>query len=83
MTSVERAVSCFEKGFSCSQAVFSTYAEHSGLDHETALRIAGGFGGMGRMGETCGALSGAFMVIGLKYGSTVCGNNPEKEYRQV
>jgi len=37
MTSVERAVSCFKKGFSCSQAVFSTYAEHSGLDPDTAL----------------------------------------------
>jgi C_GCAxxG_C_C family probable redox protein len=40
-----------------------------GLDRECAFRVAGAFGGgMGRMGETCGAVTGAFMVIGLKYG---------------
>ena len=67
MTKVERALSTFGKGFSCSQAVFSTFAEENGLDRETALKIAGGFGGgMGRMGEVCGALSGAFMVLSLK-----------------
>jgi C_GCAxxG_C_C family probable redox protein len=42
-----------------------------GLDREHALRVAGAFGGgMARMGETCGAVTGAFMVIGLKYGKT-------------
>jgi len=42
-----------------------------GLDRELALEVAGAFGGgMARMGETCGAVTGAFMVIGLKYGMT-------------
>jgi C_GCAxxG_C_C family probable redox protein len=42
-----------------------------GLDHELALRVAGAFGGgMARMGETCGAVTGALMAIGLKYGMT-------------
>jgi len=42
-----------------------------GLDRELALRVAGAFGGgMARMGETCGAVTGALMVIGLKYGMT-------------
>jgi C_GCAxxG_C_C family probable redox protein len=42
-----------------------------GLDRERALRVAGAFGGgMARMGETCGAVTGALMVIGLKYGKT-------------
>jgi C_GCAxxG_C_C family probable redox protein len=69
MTNVERAVSCFEEGFSCSQSVLSTYGPQLGLDRETALRVATAFaGGMGRMGETCGAVTGAFMVIGLKHG---------------
>jgi C_GCAxxG_C_C family probable redox protein len=69
MSQVEQADSCFEEGFSCSQAVFSTYAPQLGLDRESALKVAGPFGGgMGGLGNTCGAVTGAFMVIGLKHG---------------
>ncbi len=69
MNKVERAVACFEEGFSCSQAVFSTYGPELGLDHDIALKVATGFGGgMGRMGHICGAVTGAFMVIGLRHG---------------
>jgi C_GCAxxG_C_C family probable redox protein len=72
MSRVEEAVSCFNEGFMCSQALLSTYGEQFGLDRETALKVSAAFGGgMGRMGETCGAVTGAFMVIGLKYGRTV------------
>jgi C_GCAxxG_C_C family probable redox protein len=71
MNKVERAVYCFNQGFSCSQAVLSTYGPKFELDPELALKVSGAFGaGMGRMGETCGAVTGAFMVIGLKYGKT-------------
>jgi C_GCAxxG_C_C family probable redox protein len=86
MNKVERAVSCFNDGFSCSQAVLSTYGEQFGLDRETALKVAGAFGGgMGHMGETCGAVTGALMVIGLKYGQTrVDDKEPKKKtYRLV
>ena len=63
------ALACFNEGFSCSQAVLSAYSEEFGLDRETALKLADSFGGgMGRMGLTCGAVTGAMMVIGLKYG---------------
>ncbi|MCD6333866.1 MAG: C_GCAxxG_C_C family protein [Candidatus Latescibacteria bacterium] len=80
MNKVDCAVSCFEEGFSCSQAVFSTYGPQLGLDRERALKIAGTFGGgMGRMGETCGAVTGAFVVIGLKYGNSKAEDNPSKE----
>jgi C_GCAxxG_C_C family probable redox protein len=69
MSKQEEALACFQENFSCSQAVFSTFASEMGLDRETALRVAGAFGGgMARMGETCGAVTGAFMLIGLKYG---------------
>ncbi len=69
MSAVELAVACFREGFSCAQAVFSTYATEFGLDREKALAIAGAFGGgMGRLGEVCGAVTGAFMLIGLKHG---------------
>ncbi len=65
----DKAAACFEEGFSCSQAVLATYSEMFGLNRERALKLSQAFGGgMARMGETCGALTGAFMVIGLKYG---------------
>jgi C_GCAxxG_C_C family probable redox protein len=70
MTKVEQAVSYFKKGFSCSQAIVAAYAPSLGMDRDMALKIASGFGGgMGRLAETCGAVTGAFMVLGLKYGS--------------
>ncbi len=63
----ERALDEFKSGLNCSQAVLAAYAEESGLDAEIALKISCGFGGgMGRSGGTCGAVTGAFMVIGLK-----------------
>lgn len=71
MNRVELAVSYFKEGYTCSQALLSIYGAKFGLDREIALRIADGFaGGMG-MGETCGAVTGAIMVIGLKHGRTV------------
>lgn len=66
----EQAVNIFKEGSNCSQAVISVYAEDFGLSRENALKIAHGFGGgMGRMTHTCGAVTGAFMVLGLKYGN--------------
>jgi C_GCAxxG_C_C family probable redox protein len=56
--------------FSCSQSVFSSFAEEIGLDEETALKLASGFGGGMAQAETCGASTGAYMVIGMKYGHT-------------
>ncbi len=55
-----------EKGYNCAQAVLAAYADLFGLDEATALKIAEGFGtGMGGMGETCGAVTAAYMLIGL------------------
>ncbi len=57
------------QGFNCSQAVFSTLAEQLGFDPALALKIASPFGGgIGRTGETCGAVSGALMALGLHTG---------------
>jgi len=73
------AVACFNCGFSCSQAIFSTYAEQLGLDKQTALKISGPFGGgMAGMGDTCGAVTGAFMAIGLKCGKTIADDDDAK-----
>jgi len=66
---VENAVECFQNGFNCAQAILSTYCEDFGLDKETALKTACGLGaGMGRLGEVCGAVSAAYLLIGLHYG---------------
>jgi len=74
------ALAQFDKGYTCSQAVFSAYAEDLGLDQETALKIAGPFGGgMGRKAETCGAVTGALMVIGLEYGAIDATDSEAKE----
>lgn len=80
MDEVEHAVSCFKDGFNCSQAVLSAYGERFGLDHEMALKVSGAFGGgMGHLGETCGAVTGAFMLIGLKYGKTRAEDEQRRE----
>ncbi len=71
MSKVEQAVSCFEKSFSCAQAVLSAHGPELGLERELALRVAGAFGGgIAGMGRTCGAVTGALMAIGLEYGKT-------------
>jgi len=67
--SAQNAEDLHLQGFNCSQAVFSTLAEPLGLDRSLALKIASPFGGgIGRTGETCGAVSGALMALGLQSG---------------
>ncbi len=72
MNKISKSECYFLEGYACSQAVLMSFAEESGIDIETAKRISSTFGGgMGRLRKTCGALTGAFMVIGLKYGNTI------------
>jgi C_GCAxxG_C_C family probable redox protein len=64
----QQATALFKSGMNCCQAVLMAFAQEYGLSREDAMRIGSGFGGgMGRMGETCGALTGAFMAIGLAH----------------
>jgi C_GCAxxG_C_C family probable redox protein len=64
----ERAIDNFEKGFNCSQAVLSAFAEDLGLDCGLALKVSSGFGGgIGRGGDVCGAVTGAIMALGLRF----------------
>lgn len=86
MDKSEIALKSFEKGFNCAQSVLSAFAEDFGLKREDALKIATSFGGgMAKMGETCGAVTGALMVIGLKFGKVEAQDNNAKEitYRKV
>ena len=86
MNHATEAIELFESGFSCAQSVFVPYAEEFNLNKEQELKLACGFGaGMGRQQKTCGAVSGAYMVIGLKHGKSTVEDNParEKTYSMV
>jgi C_GCAxxG_C_C family probable redox protein len=78
-----------ERGFNCAQSVIAPFAEDYGLSEAMALKLSTGFGsGMGRLCEVCGALTGAFMVIGLKFGRASSdgnkyGEETETTYRLV
>ncbi|MBP8605910.1 MAG: C_GCAxxG_C_C family protein [Phycisphaerae bacterium] len=86
MKHTQKAVQLFGAGLNCAQAVLAAFAEELGMDTPTALKVASGFGGgIGRTGQVCGALTGAVMVLGLKYG---CGQAMDKTakyelYRKV
>lgn len=65
-TRAESATNAFKSGLNCAQSVLVTYSEQLNFDKNLSLHITSGFGaGMGRMQETCGAVTGAFMVFGI------------------
>jgi C_GCAxxG_C_C family probable redox protein len=69
MNESKKAQEMFAEGHACSQALLAAFANHYDLPRETALKLAGSFGGgMGRQGLTCGAVTGALMVLGLDAG---------------
>jgi C_GCAxxG_C_C family probable redox protein len=80
MSKPDEAVATFRGAFNCAQAVFVAFAPELGLERELALRVAGGFGGgIGRMGEVCGAVTGAVLAIGLKHGKYRPEDNAARE----
>ena len=67
----EKAKELFKSGYNCSQAVLGVFCEELGLDFATAMKISSSFGGgMGRMREVCGTVSGMFMAAGLMFGES-------------
>lgn len=67
---VEKATALFKSGCTCSQAVLLAYCDLFELDEKTAMRISCGLGGgVGRLREVCGAVSGMALLAGLKHGS--------------
>ena len=76
----ERARNLFLQGYTCAQAVVLAFEDVTGLDTTTAARLASGFGGgMGRMREVCGAVSGIFMVYDLACGYAEPGDMESKK----
>ncbi|MDP4291211.1 MAG: C-GCAxxG-C-C family protein, partial [Bacteroidota bacterium] len=75
----EKAVSLLVSGLNCAQAIVSAYSERLGYDNELALNISCGFGGgMGRLQKTCGAVTGAFMVLSIYNGKKYTENSVRK-----
>lgn len=67
---ISKAQAFFDEGYACSQSVLLAYAGHFDIDERTAKLISSTFGGgMGRLRQTCGAVTGGFMVLGLAYGN--------------
>lgn len=69
MTRREMAMANFMKGYNCSQSIVLAFSDMLDIDEKSLLKIASSFGGgMGRLREVCGSVSGMFMVAGLLYG---------------
>jgi C_GCAxxG_C_C family probable redox protein len=79
MSQVSLAVERFKSGCACSQAVCATYGPRYGLDENQGMRIAAAFAGGMRVAETCGAVTGALMVLGLAHCSDSCRTGPERQ----
>ncbi len=63
----EKAEISFKSGLNCAQSVLMAYSEPLNLDENFCLKLSSGFGGgMGRLQKTCGAVTGSYMVIGIK-----------------
>jgi C_GCAxxG_C_C family probable redox protein len=74
----------FRNGFNCAQAVFTPFAKENGISESHALKIASGFGGgMGRLQATCGAVTGAYMAIGVKHGKSLGDEGNEKKREDI
>lgn len=58
----------FSEGFDCAQVVLSSVVDSLDIDKDTANKVAASFGAGMFEGETCGAVTGALMAVGLKYG---------------
>ena len=75
----ERAMALFEEGYNCAQSVFLAFSDLHGMDTHTAAVLSSSFGGgMGRLREVCGAVSGMFLTAGIVYGYDDPGAREEK-----
>lgn len=82
----QRAYELFLQGYNCAQSVVGAFADEMGLPLETAMRVASGFGGgIGRLRETCGTVSGMVLVAGMLrgYGAPETGARKTQTYAMV
>lgn len=75
----EKARDLFLQGYNCAQSVFAAFCDITHLSQEYALKLSSSFGGgIGRLREVCGAVSGVEMVLGVLLGYSSCDNKEEK-----
>lgn len=80
MTRVEKAEKLFKDGYNCSQAVVGAFSDKLDIEFETLMKLSSSFGGgMGRLREVCGAVSGMFIVLGLLKGYNLPDDNNGKK----
>ncbi len=75
MSEKSKQVDLIFPGYNCAQTVFKIFADDLSISENNALKIASGFGGGMNCAETCGAVTGSYMVIGMKHGHTT--TNPD------
>lgn len=86
MTKAEQAIELHKSGSTCSQSVFTVFARDFGLDAETAHALSNGLGGgLGRLGLTCGAITGGALALSLAFGSKTSADQAAKmdAYKKV
>ena len=76
----EMAAAYFHSGFNCAQSVAAVFCEKYGMDKSIVLKMCSGLGAGFRSGEICGAVSGAVLVIGLKYGQDTAEDKTVKDH---
>jgi C_GCAxxG_C_C family probable redox protein len=80
MNRIEEALTTFNNGFNCAQAIFSSFSEEMGMSRNIALKVSSGLGaGLGHQGKECGVVFGAYLVIGLRVGSSQPNDELSKE----
>ena len=81
MNRSDKAIKYFRSKFNCSQSVFTVFGTEYGLSENDCLKIGCAFGaGMGRQQLTCGAVTGALMALGLKYGKAIGDPDEKKQH---
>jgi len=72
MNNIEASSDLFNQGYSCAQAICAAFGPRYGIDRDTCLRLSSALGGgVGRQGDTCGAVVGALIILGLDCGAIV------------
>ena len=75
-----KAAELFLGGYNCAQSVAVAFCDVTGMDEKETARMLSGFGGgMGRLREVCGAVSGMFFVLGVLYGYDTPGDDSNKK----
>lgn len=79
MDTVKESVNKLLNGYACAQSILATYCDLYGLDSEMAKKLSAGFGGGMGVAGTCGAVTGAYMVIGLEFTKSDCKDSENRK----